>query len=69
MVPGDRHARLCHKLVWDVRFERAVAENLLTTWGTSRRKAGRLLIEHRRRGKLWRRDVFQKLARLNPRCA
>jgi len=34
--------------VWDVRFERAVVEALLTTWATSPQRVGRLLLEHRR---------------------
>jgi len=34
--------------VWDVRFERAVVDALLTTWTISPYQVGRMLIEHRR---------------------
>lgn len=34
--------------VWDVRFERAVIESLLTAWTITPREVSRLLIEHRR---------------------
>ncbi len=35
--------------VWDVRFERAVVETLLSAWANSPRGVGRILLEHRRR--------------------
>ena len=34
--------------VWDIRFERAVVERLLTTWTISPYQVGQILIEHRR---------------------